>query len=359
MFPIYKKERQSFFYTPFASAIAALFLLLFALPMANLISDLGKEGSVSADTVPFSFTEMFYSVILYFIFLLPILTMRTFADERKNGTEVLLMTSPVSVAKIVIAKFLANVTVYLFMLAGTLAFPIITAMKGEVVMSQLICAYIGIFCWTTAQYGYVIKRTDGTDATAWSDFNRQTRRWRPSNFRGNTDPLGAVPTYASADAAIASGRWMALELINAKTGMNFDVPTLLMHEIACRAGTTTTYFWGNASNQASQYAVYGISTSARPTSSAYTDPPGTKKPNNWGLYDMVGNDWQWCRNYVNEGEPVDVFTPGAGSSANWYVRGQNLFAKANQVTCDALSSSSVSGVGYGLRIAYVVPNAGE
>ena len=43
--------------------------------------------------------------------------MRTFADERKNGTEVLLMTSPVSVLKIVLGKYLANVTVFLFMLA--------------------------------------------------------------------------------------------------------------------------------------------------------------------------------------------------------------------------------------------------
>ena len=142
MFPIYKKELQSFFYTPFAYAMAMLFMLLFSLSFSTGIAKLD-----SSNTWAFSFTEMFYSVILYFIFLLPILTMRTFADERKNGTEVLLMTSPVSVAKIVIAKFLANVTVYLFMIAGTLIFPIITAIKGEVVISQLICAYIGIFCW--------------------------------------------------------------------------------------------------------------------------------------------------------------------------------------------------------------------
>ena len=142
MFPIYKKELQSFFYTPFAYAMAALFMLLFTLPLSGAISKL--EGS---NVIAFSFTEMFYAVILYFIFLLPILTMRTFADERKNGTEVLLMTSPVSVAKIVIAKFLANLTVYLFMLVCTLVFPLITAIKGEVVISQLICAYIGIFCW--------------------------------------------------------------------------------------------------------------------------------------------------------------------------------------------------------------------
>ena len=144
MFPIYKKELQSFFYTPFAYAIAALFMLLFTYIFGAAIA-----GMDSSNTLKFSFTEVFYNVILYFIFLLPILTMRTFADERKFGTEVLLMTSPVSVAKIVIAKFLANITVYLFMLLGTAFFPIITAMKGEVVVSQLICAYIGIFCWGT------------------------------------------------------------------------------------------------------------------------------------------------------------------------------------------------------------------
>jgi len=142
MFPIYKKELQSFFYTPFAYAMAMLFMLLFSLSFSTGIARLNDSH-----TWAFSFTEMFYSVILYFIFLLPILTMRTFADERKNGTEVLLMTSPVSTGRIVIAKFLANITVYLFMLAGTVIFPIITAIKGEVVMSQLICAYIGIFFW--------------------------------------------------------------------------------------------------------------------------------------------------------------------------------------------------------------------
>lgn len=142
MFPIYKKELQSFFYTPFAYAITALFMLVFSYTFATAIA-----GMTSSDTLMFSFTEVFYNVTIYFIFLIPILTMRTFADERKFGTEVLLMTSPVSVLKIVIGKFLANMTVFIFMLAGTLVFPIITAINGEVVISQLICAYIGIFSW--------------------------------------------------------------------------------------------------------------------------------------------------------------------------------------------------------------------
>ncbi len=142
MFPIYKKELQSFFYTPFAYTIAALFMLLFSYTFATAIAAMDDSN-----TLKFCFTEIFYNVILYFIFLIPILTMRTFADERKFGTEVLLMTSPVSVLKIVLSKFFANMTVYIFMLVGTLFFPIITALNGEVVVSQLICAYIGIFCW--------------------------------------------------------------------------------------------------------------------------------------------------------------------------------------------------------------------
>ena len=142
MFPIYKKELQSFFYTPFAYAIAALFMLLFSYMIGTAIADIQ-----TTNTLKFSFVEIFYNVTLYFIFLIPIMTMRTFADERKFGTEVLLMTSPVSVLKIVLAKFFANITVFIFMLAGTLIFPIITAINGSVVVSQLICAYIGIFSW--------------------------------------------------------------------------------------------------------------------------------------------------------------------------------------------------------------------
>ena len=81
MFPIYKKELQSFFYTPFAYAIAALFMLLFSYMIGTAIADIQ-----TTNTLKFSFVEIFYNVTLYFIFLIPIMTMRTFADERKFGT---------------------------------------------------------------------------------------------------------------------------------------------------------------------------------------------------------------------------------------------------------------------------------
>ena len=141
MLSIYKKELQSFFYTPFAYILAALFMFLFTYMFNTGI------GDMESNVYEFSFAGIFYNVIFYFIFLVQIITMRTFADERKFGTEVLLMTSPVNVAQIVLGKFLANITVFLFMILGSTLFPIVTAIKGEVVVSQLVCAYIGFFCW--------------------------------------------------------------------------------------------------------------------------------------------------------------------------------------------------------------------
>jgi hypothetical protein len=222
--------------------------------------------------------------------------------------------------------------------------------------------YIGVFTWTHAQYGYVIKNTDGTDATEWGSYETMTRRWTPYAIRGNVDPLGLIKEYDSAEAAINTKRWMPLEILNAKTKMYFDIPTELMHEIACRAGTETTYYWGNDANLASQYAIFGIKvvySGHYNVQGQYGDPVGTKKPNNWGLYDMVGNDWQWCRNYVSEEAPTDVFTPGSGNSTHWYVRGENLYcSSAADLNCDRRSSAlHNSGGGYSFRAAYIVPES--
>ncbi len=141
MFSIYKKELQSYFYTPFAYVVSALFMLLFTYMFNAGIADLGQS------TYYFSFSSVFYNVMVLFLFLIPILTMRSFSDERKFGTEVLLMTTPNNVFKIVLGKYLAAITVFLFMLLCSAVFPIFTAMNGNLVVSQLVCAYLGFFCW--------------------------------------------------------------------------------------------------------------------------------------------------------------------------------------------------------------------
>lgn len=139
MFALYKKELQSYFLSPIAYFVIAFFMATFSL---TLIMDI---SNVTSSTYEFSFSSIFYVNLFYFIILLPLLTMRTFSEERKNGTETLLLSSPLNVTQIVLAKFLATATVLLILLAATLIYPIITSIYGRVIWSSLICTYIGFF----------------------------------------------------------------------------------------------------------------------------------------------------------------------------------------------------------------------
>ena len=141
MLALYKKELQAFFFSPIAYVLSALFMLIFSFGFITSIADL------DSNTLKFSFPEFFYNNFFYFIFIIPLLTMRSFADERRGGTEVLLFSSPLTVTKIVLAKFFAIVTVFAFMILLSLFFPIYAALSGTVIWSSLVCAYLGFFLW--------------------------------------------------------------------------------------------------------------------------------------------------------------------------------------------------------------------
>ena len=142
MFSLYKKEVQSYFCSPFAYVVSALFLLVFSLSFINSISNM--DSSV----LKFSFSNIFYNSFFYFIFLIPLLTMRTFAEERKSKTETIWLSAPITIPQVVFAKFFAVATVFLLMMVLSLFFPLVAFFKGSVIGSSLVCGYLGFFLWS-------------------------------------------------------------------------------------------------------------------------------------------------------------------------------------------------------------------
>jgi formylglycine-generating enzyme required for sulfatase activity len=94
----------------------------------------------------------------------------------------------------------------------------------------------------------------------------------PSHFQGN--PQNPVESVSYGDAQAFCQK------LSQVTGKNYRLPTESEWEYACRAGTTTDYYFGDDANQLGDYAwYYG-------NSQKTTHPVGQKKPNSWGLYDM-------------------------------------------------------------------------
>ena len=103
MWAVIKKEFKSYFYTPIGYVFIGVFLIAFSISFYFSVIGYGNVN----------FENIFYSLptILVLAFIIPLLTMRSFAEERKNGTEQLLLTSPISITKIVVGKFIASLTI--------------------------------------------------------------------------------------------------------------------------------------------------------------------------------------------------------------------------------------------------------
>jgi formylglycine-generating enzyme required for sulfatase activity len=109
------------------------------------------------------------------------------------------------------------------------------------------------------------------------------------------------------------------------------LPTEAEWEYAARAGSETVYYWGDEFDE--RYAWYDGNSRGR------TMPVGRKKPNRWGLYDMLGNVWEWCadryaRDYYEQGGDTDPRGPDRGSNrvvrgGAWYY-GERSLRSANR-----------------------------
>jgi formylglycine-generating enzyme required for sulfatase activity len=81
--------------------------------------------------------------------------------------------------------------------------------------------------------------------------------------------------------------------LSQQEGVEYRLPTEAEWEYACRAGTTTAYSFGEDVSQSGEYAWHYMN--ATNIGERYAHRVGQKLPNPWGLYDMHGNAYEWCR----------------------------------------------------------------
>ena len=131
--------------------------------------------------------------------------------------------------------------------------------------------------------GYVTEAEKGDGAYVWDGKewnNKKDASWKNPYFEQSDEHPVVCVSWNDAQAYI--------EWLNKKTGETYRLPTEAEWEFSCRAGTTTKWHFGDDENELEKYAWYGRNNGDG------TESVATKEPNQWGLYDMHGNVWEWC-----------------------------------------------------------------
>ena len=176
--------------------------------------------------------------------------------------------------------------------------------------------YMGVFQVTQKQYQLVM----GSNPSSYKGDMRPVEYVSWNTIRGNSSTYN-WPNVKTVDPATFIGK------LRAKTGLEgFDLPTEAQWEYACRAGTTTALNSGknltSTSSDANMDEVGCYSYNYTVNKGGYTSGHknvGSYRPNDWGLYDMHGNVWEWCldwytaRSGFTSASVTDPEGPASGS----------------------------------------------
>lgn len=144
MFAIMKKEFKSYLLSPIGYIFIGLFLLMFSIFFVSTIFNYSVVN----------FEYLFYNGATILTFVVPVLTMRMFSEERKNGTEQLLLTSPRSITSVVLGKFFAAALIMLITEAFTLIYFAILEYFGEPSLVVALTTLGGFFLLSLAYISF-------------------------------------------------------------------------------------------------------------------------------------------------------------------------------------------------------------
>ncbi len=153
VWPIFKKEMRLYFTSPVAWVIITMFLFIagyffysiFAFyTLASMQSAMNPQMARELNVTDSVLRPLFSNVSVILLLLMPLITMRLFAEERRSGTIELLLTYPVRDGAVLVGKYLAALALYAIMLALTLLYPGIVIYFARVEWGPLVTGYLGL-----------------------------------------------------------------------------------------------------------------------------------------------------------------------------------------------------------------------
>lgn len=146
------KELRSYFVSPVVYVVGAVFLLIVGLLAylyivfagAQAIQLLQMQGQAAINLNDLVFRNLFSSIRFVLLIILPILTMRLFAEERKLRTFEFLMTSPIGLNEIVAGKFMSVFLVFLGLLGLTGLIPLVLSLFSDFDWYPVMTGYLGL-----------------------------------------------------------------------------------------------------------------------------------------------------------------------------------------------------------------------
>jgi ABC-2 type transport system permease protein len=137
------RELRAYFFSPLAYAVLTFFLLVNGFVFWVILSYLADPRAKGGAPV-----EMFFGQTLFFwlvlLFIAPAITMRLLSEERRSGTIEVLMTSPVTETQVVVGKFLAALTFYMFLWLPTLIYVAVVQHYSSVDWGPVAASFLGI-----------------------------------------------------------------------------------------------------------------------------------------------------------------------------------------------------------------------
>lgn len=136
------REWRAYFLSPLGYVILAAFLLMNGFIFTAIVNFLSRPDTPKGQALPLLFTNTYFW--LFNLFVVPIIAMRLFAEERKAGTLEILLTSPVSEGTVVLGKFLGALGFYLTLWLPTLVYVAILRANTAIDLGPVASAYLAV-----------------------------------------------------------------------------------------------------------------------------------------------------------------------------------------------------------------------